>query len=76
VLLVLSFGRFLRNTDELQRLIQFKALAIGFGGSFFLLTGYLLLLNVGAPEVDLGDLLVVMPLLYVIGLLVGRKTYL
>jgi len=73
--LLLAFGRFLRDTDEFQRLIQLQALALGFGGSFFLLTGYQVFEQVGAPAADLSDVGLVMPLLYMVGILLGRRRY-
>ncbi len=74
VFLLLAFGRFLRDTDELERLIQLKALALGFGGSFFIFAGYRMFELIGAPAAP-NDLLVVMPILYVVGILLGRRRY-
>ena len=74
VFLLLAFGRFLRDTDEFQRLIQLKALALAFGGSFFIFTGYRMFEQIGAPAAP-NDLIVVMPLLYGVGVLLGRRSY-
>ena len=74
LLMLLAFGRFLRDTDEFQRLIQLKALALGFGGSFVIFTGYRVFEQAGAPAAP-NDILVVMPLLYIVGILLGRRSY-
>jgi drug/metabolite transporter (DMT)-like permease len=72
--LLAAYARFLREADELQRLIQLNALALGFGGGYFAIIGYNLFERLGAPPLQ-GDLAVVMPFLYVIGMVVGWKRY-
>jgi drug/metabolite transporter (DMT)-like permease len=74
VFLLAAYARFLREADELQRLIQLQALALGFGGGYFAITGYQLFERLGAPEAN-GDIAIVMPFLYVVGLLIGWKRY-
>jgi drug/metabolite transporter (DMT)-like permease len=75
VFLLFRFQRFLQTTDELQRRIQLEALAIAFGGSFFIFTGYQVFQLAGAPVAELANLVVVMPLLYIAGVLIGRRRY-
>ena len=75
VFLLLSFGRFLREADELQRLIQLQALALGFGGGFFAICGYSLFEKLGAPAVSPLDSLAVFPFLYVVGIFLGWRRY-
>ena len=75
VFLLLSFGRFLREADELQRLIQLQALALAFGGGFFAICGYAQFEKLGAPAVNTLDFLAVMPLLYVVGIFLGWRRY-
>lgn len=75
VVVMVVYSRFLRQTDELQRLIQLEALALGFGGSLFGLLAYVLLRRLGVPEVDLADLSVGMIGLYVLGIFIGWRRY-
>ena len=75
VFLLVAYGRFLRQTDELQRLIQLQALALGFGGGFFAICGYSLFQELGAPAVDAIDALAVMPFFYVFGTFLGWRRY-
>ncbi len=69
-----AYVRFLREADELQRLIQLQGLAAGFGGGFFVLCGYSLFEQLGASPAGI-ELVAVMPFLYVIGVLVGERKY-
>ena len=75
VLVLLAFWRYLSEADELQRLIQLGALGLGFGGTFFALTGWELLGRVGAPIADSGDFTLVMAILYSFGLWLGWRRY-
>ena len=74
VFVVLAFVRFLREADELQRLIQLQGLALGFGGGFFAIFGYSLFEQVGAASAGI-DIVTVMPVLYAIGVLMGARRY-
>lgn len=75
VLVLVAYPRFLREADELQRLVQLEALALGFGGAFFAFMGYPLFERLGAPTLDVGDLGVVMAILYSLGGLLGWRRY-
>jgi hypothetical protein len=75
VLVLAAYARFLREADELQRLIQLEALALGFGGAFFAVMGYQLFERLGALTLDAGDLGIVMALLYSLGGLLGWRRY-
>lgn len=75
VFVLIEYVRFLREADELHRLIQLDALAFGFGGGFFVIVGYLQFEKFSAPTVSCTDLLAVMPLLYVVGTLMGWRRY-
>ncbi len=72
---LMAFARLIREADELQRMIQLQALAVGFGGTWFVLTAYGLFERVGAPPIDASDYTVAMSVFYVIGILVGRRRY-
>ncbi|MEM7353851.1 MAG: hypothetical protein AAF657_23830 [Acidobacteriota bacterium] len=72
---ILAYGRFLSQADELQRLIQLQALALGFGGTFFAIAGYRMFERLGAPPADLGDFTMVMAILYSLGSVLGWKRY-
>lgn len=75
IFVVLAYLRFLREADELQRIIQLKALAIGFGGTFFAVSGYRMLERAGAPPADLGDFTLVMAVLFSLGSVLGTWYY-
>jgi hypothetical protein len=72
---LLAYGRFLRQADELQRLIQLQALALGFGGGWLAMTGYRLFERIGAPAAESGDYILVMALCYAVGSLLGWRRY-
>jgi len=75
VALMVAYTRYLRQMDELDRLIQLQAMAWAFGGGFFAICGYMLFQRLGAPEVDGTTLTAIMPVLFAIGTLVGRWRY-
>ena len=54
-----AYLRFVRGTDELQRLIQLQALAVGFGAGLLLLMHWELFEFVGAPGMDPSDAVMV-----------------
>lgn len=74
VFVLFEFVRYLRRADELQRLIQLQAMAWGFGGGFFLICGYALFEQAGAPASDL-RIVAAMPVLYAIATLIGTWRY-
>ena len=55
VVLLFSYLRFLRMTDELTRLIHLQALAVGFIAVVFLLLHWELFEAAGAPAMDPSD---------------------
>ena len=75
VAVILAYIGFLRETDELQRIVQLRALALGFGGTFSAIAGYRDFMRLGAPAADLGDFTLVMAVLYTVGVLVGWSRY-
>lgn len=75
VMVLLAYARFLREADELQRLIQLQALALGFGGAFFALAGYEIFEKLGAPEAGFSELMVAQAIFYSIGIWVGWRRY-
>jgi hypothetical protein len=75
VLVLIAYARFLAEADELQRLIQLQALALGFGGTLFVAAGWKLFARAGAPPADLGDLVMAMALFYSLGSLLGWRRY-
>ena len=50
--MVLTYIRFVRDADELQKSIQLHALAFGFGATWLAMTGYGLFEELGAPVVN------------------------
>jgi len=64
-----AYLRFLRETDELQRLIQLQALAVGFGAGVLLLIHWELFELVGWPAMDPSDAVLVPIFAWMISLL-------
>ena len=69
------FARYLRQADELQRLIQLEALALGFGGGLFAFLSYRVFERLGAPQIALDDATMVMVVLYLLGIFIGWRRY-
>lgn len=73
---VWRFRRFLAESDELQRHIQLRALAAGYGGTFVVVTGHQMLERMGVvPAGDPADVLVVMAVCYSLASLIGWSRY-
>ena len=70
VVLVVDYARLLRRASEIHRRIQLNALALGFGGGFFVVCGYSVFERLGAPAAGV-DITAVMPILYAAGVLIG-----
>lgn len=75
LVVIATFVRFLRQADELQRIVQLQALAVGFGGTFFAATGYRLFERIGATPADIGDLALVMAFFYSAAVVLGWSKY-
>lgn len=72
---LLAYARFLREADELQRLIQLQALALGFGAGWLAISGYPIFERLGAPAADPGDFIFVMAIFYSLGSVAGVWRY-
>jgi drug/metabolite transporter (DMT)-like permease len=75
VFVLAAYTRYLREADELERLIQLQAMGWGLGGGFFAICGYLLFEPLGAPALATATLASLMPVLFAIGILAGRWRY-
>ncbi len=75
ILAVLAYRRFLNEGDELQRMVQLQALALGFGGSLFAMAGYQVFVPLGAPPADINDFIVVMSIFFSLGNILGWRRY-
>ena len=75
VVVLFAYGRFLREADELQKIIQLQALALGFGGTYFVLTSYRVFQRLGAPTAGIDDATLLMVILYSIAIIVGWRRY-
>ena len=74
--LIVAIARPLRHLDELQRRIQFEALALAFAGTGILGTTYGFLINAGLPEIDWGSWIwPVMTVFWAVGLVVAGRRY-
>lgn len=67
--------RQLRRIDELQRRVQFEAMAFAFAGTALLTLGYGFLQMVGFPSVPLLVVWPVMGLLWMVGVLLSARRY-
>ena len=66
-----AYGRYLRETDEFQRLIHLEGLAWAFGGTILAVSSYRLLERLGAPSYEANHVIAAMGLLYAFGTLVA-----
>ncbi len=64
---MVSMGMMIASLDELQRRIQTEAIAIGFAGTAIIVGGYALLQFTGFAEINIGIMLVIMSLMWLIG---------
>ncbi len=76
IVAILSFARFIREADELQRKVQLEALSFGFGGGFLAAFTFEMLEQTGlVAGLDGGDVFPVMALLYALGVILGARRY-
>lgn len=75
VFILVAIMRQIGRLDELQRRIQFEALAFAFGGTALLTFGYGFLENVGFPHISWFGVWPIMAILWVIGLLLANRRY-
>ena len=67
IVLVVSMGMMIASLDELQRRIQTEAIAIGFAGTAIIVGGYALLQFVGFAKINIGIVILIMSLMWLIG---------
>jgi hypothetical protein len=65
--LVVSIAMMIASLDELQRRIQTEAIAIGFAGTAIIVGGYALLQFAGYAYVNVGVVLLIMSLMWLVG---------
>lgn len=65
--LVITIGMAIASLDEMQRRIQTEAIAIGFAGTVILVGGYALLQFAGFPQINVGVVLLIMSLMWLVG---------
>ncbi len=75
IAVLISYIRFLRETDEMLRKIQLEGLAIGFGVGVLFTAGYQLFETVGAPAIDSHDTVAIMMFAWVFGQLLAMRRY-
>ena len=75
VYVLVAWVRYLRQADELQRVIHLEAMALAFGGTWLGVWGYRMLERVGAPTADIADATVFLAILYGIGIVRGTWRY-
>jgi hypothetical protein len=75
LIVVRHYVRFLRQADELLRLIHLEGLALGFGAAFVFTTTYRLFEKAGAPDLDINDSLMVMVVFWALGMWLARRRY-
>jgi hypothetical protein len=67
--------RQLHRVDEMQRRLQFEALAFAFAGTALITFGYGFLENAGLPRLSMFAVWPLMAVLWIIGLVVNRRRY-
>ena len=67
IALVVSIGAMIASLDELQRRIQTEAIAIGFAGTAIVVGGYSLLQFAGFAEINVGVVILIMSLMWLLG---------
>jgi hypothetical protein len=72
---MIAYMRFMVRTDELQRRIQFEALAFGFGGAGILTFSYGFLENIGFPHISWLFVFPLMIALWGIGAVIASWRY-
>ncbi len=72
---LVSYMRFLRMTDELQRRIQVEGLAVGFGVGWIFAIGYLVLQAAGAPQLPVTAMILVMTAGWIVGTIRAVRHY-
>ena len=75
LLAIWAILRQLRRLDELQRRVQFEALALAFAGTAFLSFGYGFLEGVGYPRLSLFVIWPTMASLWMLGVAVCARRY-
>ena len=65
--LVVSIAIMIASLDELQRRIQTEAIAIGFAGTAIIVGGYALLQFAGYAQVNVGVVILIMSLMWLVG---------
>ena len=75
IAVALTYAHFLRYADELQRQIQLKALALGFGAAWVAICGYPLFEPLGAPAAEADDYFLVMVAAFALGSILGWRKY-
>jgi hypothetical protein len=70
-----AYRRFLREADELQRRIQLDGIALGFGVGIVFSFGYRLFERLGAPKLDVSDLVLVMCVFSILGTWLASRRY-
>jgi len=76
LLALLSYLRLLRMTDELQRKIHIEGLAMGFGAGWMFALGYMALESVGAPQMSLTGMIMVLTAGWMVGTFMAVRRYL
>lgn len=72
---LVSYLRLLRMTDEMQRKIHVEGLAVGFGTGWIFALGYLVLEAVGAPELSVTAMVLVMTGGWMLGTFLAVRHY-
>ncbi len=72
---LVSYLRYLRLADELQRRIQIEGLAVGFGAAWIFVIGYQSFEHAGAPELTVVATILVMTAALIVGQLLAVRHY-
>lgn len=67
--------RTIRHMDELQRKVQFEAVALAFTGTALITFGYGFLEDAGLPRLSMFVVWPLMAILWAVGVIIGRVRY-
>ncbi len=75
ILVILAYARFLRESDELQRVIHHQALALGFGAGWLALMAYAVFEKMGVSVFGTDTITLAMMITYSLWIVLGRLRY-
>ncbi len=70
-----AYARFLREADEMQRMIHLEGMAVGFGGGFLGVSCWRVLEHAGLSSPDIGDATLLLAVSFALGIVRATMRY-